>query len=988
MNSSAKGDADRQCLAARFVDGPHVSAPDKAEQRLKDWLTDLGSEQAAAIEHFIATFPRARTILLGIVEASPYLFDLVRADPARAIRLLECDPEPHLAQLIENTSRVVSAASSEADAMQLLRRMKSEAALLIALCDIGGVWPVMTVTAALTELAVAAVQAALRFVLRQEVARGRLSPPSPDAPEDNSGLVVLAMGKMGAGELNFSSDIDLIVFFDSRAPTLAGDIEPQPFFVRVTQALARLLQQRTGDGYVFRVDLRLRPDPASTQVAISTEAALYYYEREGRTWERAAMIKARPCAGDAIAGERLQADIAPFVWRKHLDFAALADVHDMKRQMQTFRGQSEIAVEGHNVKVGRGGIREIEFFAQTQQLIAGGRHPELRVRPTLEALNVLTSSNWITFAARDELAAAYLFLRRVEHRLQMVADEQTHTVPEEPEAVERFACFLGYENRAAFAHDLLGHLNIVQGHYAKLFEGDPTGSVQLPLADYGAGPDDPRLLEHLTSLGFKKPMMVAQTVRQWLTGDYRVFRLEATRNAFVEFVPALIAGLADAEDPDNAVAAFDRFLQALQRGGRLISLLSQNRELVALVALILGSAPRLGDMLARQPQIMDGLIDPRFFGAMPDRRELSARLAATLADAYSYEEFLDRLRLFGQESLFLIGTRILSGTVSAQLASTAFADVAEGIVHTVHALVTDRFAAQHGEIKGQETAILAMGRLGSREMTASSDLDLILLYDFDPEEPDSDGERPLHGAHYFARFTQRLISAFTTRTNYGVLYAVDMRLRPSGRAGPVASHVTSFADYQEREAWTWEHMALTRARVISSSAEFRARIENIIRKALTRPRSAVTVAKDVKDMRRAVALEKGDKDIWDLKYAAGGLVDIDFIAQYLQLAHAAEKPDILDVSTLHVLDNAARLGVLPPSSAEILRAAAHLYHDLTQILRLCVTDRFKPETSGEDLLRVMARAGDAPDFSSLEARVRETQGDVRRVFRNLIEGRE
>jgi len=987
MNSSAKGDADRR-LAARFVDGPHVSAPDKAEQRLKDWLTDLGSEQAAAIGDLIARFPRAKTILLGIAEASPYLFDLLRGDGARAIRLLECDPEPHLAQLIEDTSRVAWAGSSEADVMRLLRHMKSEAALLIALCDIGGVWPVMEVTAALTELAVAAVQATLRYLLRQEAARGRLSPPSPDSPEDNSGLIVLAMGKMGAGELNYSSDIDLIVFFDPKAGALAPDIEPQPFFVRITQGLARLLQQRTGDGYVFRVDLRLRPDPASTQVAISTEAALYYYEREGRTWERAAMIKARPCAGDAIAGEALMVEIAPFVWRKHLDFAALGDVHDMKRQMQTFRGQSEVAVEGHNVKVGRGGIREIEFFAQTQQLIAGGRHPELRVRPTLEALNVLAASNWITFAARDELTAAYVFLRRVEHRLQMVADEQTHTLPEEPEAVERFAWFLGYESRAAFASDLLGHLNVVQGHYAKLFEGDPTGTVKLPAADYAAGPDDPRLLEHLASLGFKKPIVVAETVRQWMVGDYRVFRIETTRSAFIEFVPALIAGLADAEDPDNAVTAFDRFLQALQRGGRLISLLSQNRELVALVALILGAAPRLGDMLARQPQIMDGLIDPRFFGAMPDRRELSARLAATLADAYSYEEFLDRLRLFGQESLFLIGTRILSGTVSAQQASTAFADVAEGIVHTVHALVTDRFAAQHGEIKGQETAILAMGRLGSREMTASSDLDLILLYDFDPEHPDSDGARPLQGAHYFARFTQRLISAFTTRTNYGVLYEVDMRLRPSGRAGPVASHVESFAQYQEREAWTWEHMALTRARVISSSAAFRDKIEKIIRQVLTRPRSAAAVANDVKEMRRAVALEKGDKDVWDLKYAAGGMVDIDFIAQYLQLVHAADKPDILDVSTLHVLDNAARLGVLPQSFAEILRAAAHLYHDLTQILRLCVTDRFKPETAGDDLLRVMARAGDAPDFSSLEARVKETQSEVRRVFRNLVEGRD
>lgn len=987
MTSSAKGDAEQHRLAARFVDGPHVSAPDKAEQRLADWLTDVSAEQAAAINDLLVRFAPAKTILLGLAEASPYLFELVRADAARVIRLLECEPEPYLAQLIENAGRDVLAAPNEAEVMQLLRRLKSEAALLIALCDIGGVWPVMQVTAGLTDLAVASVQAALRFVLRQEAARGRLLPSDPDSPEQNSGLVVLAMGKMGAGELNYSSDIDLIVFFNSAAPTLAPDIEPQPFFVRVTQGMTRLLQQRTGDGYVFRVDLRLRPDPASTQVAISIEAALHYYEREGRTWERAAMIKARPCAGDTRAGEALVAEIAPFVWRKHLDFAALADVHDMKRQMQTFRGQSEIAVEGHNVKVGRGGIREIEFFAQTQQLIAGGRHPELRARPTLEALNLLASSNWITFTARDELTAAYVFLRRVEHRLQMMADEQTHTLPDDAEAVERFAAFFGYDSRAAFAKELLGHLNVVQGHYAKLFEGDPTGTAKLPAADYGAGPDDPRLIEHLVTLGFKKPAVVAKSVQQWMTGDYRALRIEATRNAFVEFVPGLIDGLAHAEEPDNAVTAFDRFLQALQRGGRLISLLSQNRDFVALVALILGAAPRLGDMLARQPQIMDGLIDPRFFGAMPDQRELSSRLAATLADADSYEEFLDRLRLFGQESLFLIGTRILSGTVSAQQASVAFADVAEGIVHTVHGLVTERFAAQHGRIKGQQTAILAMGRLGSREMTASSDLDLILLYDFDDEQPDSDGERALSGAHYFARFTQRLISAFTTRTNYGVLYEVDMRLRPSGRAGPVASRLNSFAEYQDREAWTWEHMALTRARVISASPPFRAKIEKTMRDVLTRPRDAASVATDVADMRRAVALEKGEDDVWDLKYAAGGTVDIDFIAQYLQLVHAAEKPDILDVATLQVLDNATRLGVLPQSAAEILRAATRLYHDLTQILRLCVTEKFKPETAGEDLLRVMARAGDAPDFSSLEARVRETQTEVRRVFGELVQGR-
>ncbi len=990
MMLPAKGDADASSLAsslaARLVSVPYLTAPDAAQSRLDDWLGDISPDQAASLRDLFGRFPKANTIFAAIAEASPYLFDLVRMDAARVLRLLRCDPDERLADLIGTAASAVACADDEADVMQLLRRMKSEAALLTALCDIGGVWPVMRITQALTDIAVTSVRCALRFLLAQEAARGRLLPPDPDRAENGSGLVVLAMGKMGAGELNYSSDIDLIVFFNLDAPTLPRDIEPQPFFVRVTQAMARILQQRTGDGYVFRVDLRLRPDPASTPVAISTAAALYYYEREGRTWERAAMIKARPCAGDLAAGEALMAEIAPFVWRKHLDFAALTDVHDMKRQMQAFKGHAEIAVEGHNVKVGRGGIREIEFFAQTQQLIAGGRNPELRVRPTLEALNILAATNWITFEARDELTIAYEFLRRVEHRLQMIADEQTHTLPDDTEAIERFARFFGYQNRDLFSRDLLAHLNCVQGHYSKLFEGDPTGTAKLPPIDYGAGPDEARLLEHLAGVGFKKPKMVAESVQRWLRGEYRALKVEATHRAFEAFVPSLIAGLAKAEDPDAAVVAFDRFLQALQRGGRLITLLSQHGDLVALVALILGAAPRLGDMLARQPQIMDGLIDPRFFGAMPDQREISERLVATLDDAVSYEEFLDRLRQFGQESLFLIGARILSGTVSAQHASVAFADVAEGIVRTVHDLVAALFANQYGRIKGQETAILAMGKLGSREMTASSDLDLILIYDFDDDNPDSDGERSLQGAQYFARLTQRLISAFTTRTNYGVLYEIDMRLRPSGRAGPVASRIGAFAEYQEHEAWTWEHMALTRARVISSSPALKARIETTIRNVLTRPREADIIANDVLEMRRAIGEEKGESDIWDLKYAAGGLVDIEFIAQYLQLVHAATKPEILSVSTLQVLENAARLGLLSSAAADILRSAVRLYHDLTQILRLCVSAKFQPATAGEDLLRLLARAGDAPNFSVLEARVREIQADVRQILLEMLGG--
>jgi glutamate-ammonia-ligase adenylyltransferase len=985
MTMSADQRADMTPLVARLTTGPVLSSPDDARRSFDHWLADLPEEPRQSLGAVVERFPLARTLLEGLVEASPYLFELVRTDAVRLVRLLRSDPERHLADLLASIDNTAATAADEAELMRLLRHIKAEAALLIAICDIGGVWPVMRVTAALSAIAFAATQSAVRFLLLQETARGRLTPADPVRPEIGSGLIVLAMGKMGAAELNYSSDIDLIVYFDRDAAPLQADIEPQPFFARVAQGLSRLLQQRTSDGYVFRVDLRLRPDPASTPVAVSTEFALGYYEREGRTWERAAMIKAKPCAGDIAAGEALLAEISPFIWRRHLDFAALADIHEMKRQMHAFRGHNEIAVEGHNIKQGRGGIREIEFFVQTQQLIAGGRHPQLRVRQTLEALDVLAANNWITYEVRDQLAEAYRYLRRLEHRLQMVADEQTHTLPDTPEALQHFARFFGYADRDAFAHDLLHHLQTVQGHYIHLFEGnDPAGTAALPAPDYARGRDDARMVDWLAGRGFKQPAAAAETLKLWTSGAYRSLRNGATQRNLFELIPALVATLGRSENPDSALVHFDRFLQSLQRGSRLISLLHQNSDLLSLLALILSTAPRLGDMIVRQPQIVDGLVDQRFFGAMPQPDDIERRLQVIAADSGSYEEFLDQVRLFGQEGLFLIGTRILSGTIGAQLAGTAFADIADGIVRAIHALVLDQFKQQYGEIAGQRTAILAMGRLGSREMTASSDLDLILIYDYDDERPDSDGPRSLHGAQYFARLTQRLIGAFTTRTNYGVLYDIDMRLRPSGRSGPVATRLDAFAQYQEADAWTWEHMALTRGRVIAGQTDVAGDIEGLIRGVLTRAREPSLIANDVLEMRKAIAQEKGEGEIWDLRNAAGGMIDIEFIAQYLQLVHAAGQPGILDPSTQHVLEKAARLELLAQSDADLLRGAMRLYQDLNQILRLCLNESFRPETSGADLLRLLARAGDEPDFSALQARLQDTQTEVRKTFERLM----
>ena len=972
-------------LAFAVVNAPRLASPKAARALVADWRQSIARTPAGkALHRLLDASPKLGNLLAGLAESSPYLWGLASEKPARLLAILESDPARYLEKLLAKTGRVVADADNETGAMRLLRRMKSEAALLIALADIGGVWPVMRTTKALTALADSAVAAAVNFLLADAVRRGKLTPADPTLPYSGSGLIVLAMGKMGAHELNYSSDIDLIVLFDPAAPALADRDDAAALYIRLTRNLVKLLQERTVDGYVFRVDLRLRPDPASTQVAVSIPAALDYYATLGQNWERAAMIKARACAGDIAAGEVFLRELSPFVWRKYLDYAAVADIEAMKRQIHAYRGHDEIAVEGHNIKLGRGGIREIEFFVQTQQLIAGGRHPELRIRETLATLDALAASGWISAAARDDLGAAYCFLRTIEHRLQMVGDEQTHTLPSDPSALDQFARFAAFDGRDGLAATLLDHLRKVQHHYAQLFEDAPKKLGQRPALSFPKDADDRETLDWFAEHGFRKPLEASATIRGWFAGGYPSLKSPFARGEFNEFLAVLLDQLARLDHSDAALAAFDRFLGGLQGGGRLFSLLKQNPDLVALVVRTLGIAPRLADILARYPQAIDALVDPAFFGALPDDDKLSVELARSLGQARTYEEFLDQIRMFGQEHMFLIGARILSGTISAEQAGEAFARLADVVVSALHRKVEDTFIAQHGRIRGQHIALLALGKLGGREITAASDLDLIIAYDFDSEHPESDGARPLYGSQYFARLTQRLISALTSRTNFGALYQVDMRLRPSGRSGPVATSIDAFESYQENEAWTWEHLALTRARVVSASPGFAARVEKVIHSVLCRERDFQAVAADVVEMRRAIAKEKGEKARWDLKYAAGGLVDLEFIAQYLQLVHAAKLADILDTSTARVLEKAAQLGVLKVEDSEVLRPAARLYHDLTQILRLCLSGPFDPKTAEPGLLGLLARAADLPDFATLDAHLGETQARVRKIFTHIL----
>ena len=976
--------AEAQPLSVRICTAPRAHDPARAADQLADLLVSSREYPQLARLDTLLRDRLVRDLLAGVLGCSPYLSGLITRDPARLLRILETAPEAHLQTLAAGLESSVTAAPSFAEAMRSLRQYKAEVALLVALCDLGGVWSVMQVTAALTAAADAAVAVAVRFLFAQATTRGDWLSPDASAPDARTGYIVLGMGKYGAGELNYSSDIDLIVFFDPDLARVKPGLEPLAFFVRMTRDLVRLLQERTGDGYVFRTDLRLRPDPGATHVAMSIPAALNYYESYGQNWERAALIKARPVAGDLAAGHAFLDELAPFIWRKYLDFAAIADIHAMKRQIHAFKGFGTIAVAGHNIKLGRGGIREIEFFAQTQQLIAGGRQPDLRVPQTLAALVKLSARGWIKPEVESDLTDAYRVLRTIEHRLQMIADEQTQTLPAADEDLERVAKFTGFDDTAAFSAALTAELTRVQRHYAALFEDTPEltrGGANMVFAGEA---DDPVTAAALSEMGFSNPSQVIASVRGWHHGRYPAVRSPRSRELLTEVQPLLIDALAKTADPDLAFISFDRFLSELPSGVQLFSLLRANPSLLRLVAEIMGSAPRLASILSRRRRVLDAVLDPGFFGSLPGPDVLAAMIDTEVGGAASFEEALDRARVIGSEQAFLIGVRVLSGTIGAGQAGGAYAMLAERLIAALQERVEEQLERVHGRVPGGGAVVLAMGKLGGREMTAASDLDLILVYDFDAEATLSTGLKPLATSQYYSRLTQRLVSALTSQTVEGRLYEVDLRLRPSGQKGPLAAQLSGFVHYQATNAWTWEHMALTRARAISGTPELRARVEAAIRDVLLRPRDLQKLAADVRDMRRRIEQEKGTEDIWDLKQVRGGLVDLEFITQYLQLVHAPSHPEILDQNTVQALRKLAEAGLLPPAHADVLIPAARLVNNLTQVLRLCLEGPFNPETAPDGLKDLLARAGEVPDFTRLEGALRATLAEVAGLFDIIV----
>ena len=964
-------------LASRLTAAPHVGQgrAGLAKVALARFNELLADPRAAGIAQMTDAAP-VRALLLGIAAHSPFLWRLIKAEPPRLLHLLDNVPEAQLAQVLARLGEACASQTDVASLMRLLRKAKQETALLIALADLGGVWSVVEVTRALSQAADCFVALALRFALGDS----RLLLPDPAHPETGCGLVVLALGKHGALELNYSSDVDLVVFFDPACAAVPAEADPAPIYVRITKTLARLLQERTGDGYVLRVDLRLRPDPGSTAIAIALPAAFHYYETLGQNWERAALIKARPVAGDLELGRQFLADLAPFIWRKFFDYAAIADIHAMKRQIHAVRGHAEVTVAGHDVKLGRGGIREIEFFVQTQQLIFGGRRVHLRGARTLDMLVALQQDGWVTEGAVADLTAAYLYLRGIEHRLQMLADEQTQRLPGDAAALKQFAQFCGTATLRAFSIELTRHLLRVEAHYALLFEHAPGLDTQAGSLVFTGTADDPDTLATLRKLGFRDAALAAETVRGWHFGRRAAVQSPRAREVLTELVPGLLEAFAGSGDPDAALANFDAALARMPAAIELFSLLKSNATLRELFGDILGGAPRLASIIAQRPHVLDAAIDP----AIADAAALEARVAMTLQRAQSTEDFLDALRDLAQDEMFAIGVRLLSGRVDPGDAALAYTALAEVFLRAALAHVESAFAREHGLVPSGRCMVLGMGKLGSREMTAASDLDLILIFDFDPENPESDGARKLHAVTFYARLTQRLVSALTVATRRGKLYDVDLRLRPSGGKGPLATQARGFIAYQTSEAETWEHMALTRARFVAGDAVFGGVIERAIRAILARPFPEADLRRDVVAMRRLIAAEKGEADGGDLKLAAGGLLDIEFIAQYLVLRHARNSPEIMAQATAAVLAIALRNGLIAPDSGQDLLDAHRLYSNVTQMQRLLLESGADPNKAGEGVKRRIAAAGDLPDFRRLARELNETRAKVRAIFTSLL----
>ncbi len=901
---------------------------------------EAGREAAARLE---GAADELRDLVTGAAGSSPHLARLI-AQEAAWLPGAAAAPEDALAAAMPARDPEIGRAALAAT----LRQAKRRVGLLTALADLGGVWDLDTVTGALSDLADACLGAGIAALVAEAQAAGRL--PATDAPD--GGLFVLAMGKLGARELNYSSDIDLIALFDEGRYDQSDYAAIRKQFIRIVQALTKLLTEETGEGYVFRVDLRLRPDPSVTPVCIGLGAAERYYESHGRTWERAALIRARPAAGDTGAAARLLDDLAPFIWRRHLDFAAIEDAHAMRRRIARHKGLTgPFRLPGHNVKLGRGGIREIEFFIQTKQLICGGRDPSLREPRTLPALRALVDAGWVPAEPAGTLADTYVAHRTLEHRLQMVEDQQSHTYPTAEGDRARIAALSGADDLQAFEDAQSERFLTVHAIAERFFAAENGGAQQ-------GGADE--IWER-----FPDPARTRALVAEW--PRLPALRSERAQRLFDRLAPRVAEGLLQAARPDLALLQFDRFLRGLPAGVQVFSLFEANPQILDLLIDICATAPRLAEYLGRNAPALDAVLGPSFFEPLGTAAELTEELRAALADAEDYERVLDAARIWAREQRFRAGVQLLRRIAGPEETGAAFAAIADAVLTALLPHVVAEHATKHGDPPGRGLAVIAMGKLGSAEMTASSDLDLIVVYDADPGDA-SQGRRPLSAAPYYARLTQAMIAALSAPTAEGALYEIDMRLRPSGRQGPVATALSSFATYQAEEAWTWERLALTRARVVAGDEGVREAVGAALAEARSAPRPADKVLVDARDMRRRLLESWGSaEDPWAIKRLPGRMLDIELMLQTGCLLH----PGIETNVPREMIPALRARDWLTTSEARHLSAALGRLQALQQVARVALEGRFDPERGGPGLAELAAVVAGEESIDALRARLEE-----------------
>lgn len=824
-----------------------------------------------------------------------------------------------------------------------LRRERLALATTLAIGDLAGAFPVERVMRELSDFADQALDRAIAEAIRHRVEGA-----------EPQGMIALALGKHGAQELNYSSDIDPILLYDpERLPRRERD-EPGEAAQRYAREVVRLLSENTEEGYVFRVDLRLRPASEVSPLAISCNAALTHYESSALAWERAAFIRARAAAGDIAAGKEFLATIRPFVWRSSLDFGAIEEIRQLTVRIRANHSGPKEPGPGFNLKTGRGGIREVEFFAQTHQLIHGGRDPSLRLRGTRAALDALAAAGQIAEDEAQVLGEAYDRLRVVEHRLQMVNDRQTHSLPE-GDALDAVARLDGLAGGA----ELIAELREVTASVAKLYDRLIADDKADPSSVSGA----PSLTERLTQLGFADPEQLAERISGWRDGRYRTLRSPAALAALDDLLPTLLAAFAAADDPERTLLRWESVLSNASSAINLFRLLEARPALLGQLTSVLTLAPTLAEDLGRRPELLDTLLDQSALGLPGSVEQLIARMEAGEAQE-DYERQLDRIRVVTGEVRFALGLQLIEAVHDPLDIAAALSRTAEAALLVAHRAACDEFARKHGRIKGGELLVLGLGRLGGGALTHASDLDIIYLFTGDTGS-ESDGDRPLGGTHYFNRLAQRVSAALSVPTAHGALYEIDTRLRPQGTQGPLAATLESFAKYQNEAAWNWEHMALTRARVLVGSDDARRQLGAIIDQVLRLERDPDKLREDILKMRNEMAQHKSPAGPLDAKLLRGGLVDLEFVVHYLQLRdRIGFSPDLGKAC--------AALAVADLVPAELIEA-----HDfLTRLLvagRLLAPDLEQPPPAAA---RALAQACGCEDFPALLRHLGEARQEI------------